>query len=130
MAQAQEWVFYHALYHLVAYWAAFMVALGLLINIGVAVSTTGTHLDGIRRNFCLVAVCTTLLGSWFLLWRVYTFSVLIMAMLPSDYTEKLAPFRPSPFFHGVAFVGTCLLGGFTLAVLFWPNRQKRKPSEN
>jgi hypothetical protein len=114
-----SWVFYHAFYHQIAHWAAFIATLGLLTMIGIAVSTA-SRLDGIRRLFCQLAIGMTLLGSWWFLGRMHTYSSIVNEMLPSSYIMRLSSVGASPVTFVFAGITTLVLGGLSSAVLWWP----------
>jgi hypothetical protein len=101
-------IFYHALYHLVAYWAAFMGTIGLLITSALVVSTGPQSPEGTRRWVFLGTVSATLVTSVFLLWRQATFASFVKDRLLRNYTDDeqfgWRCFRPSPLFNWIAFL--------------------------
>jgi len=128
MGSPEDRIFYHALYYLVSHWAAFIASLGLLVTTGVIVSTVATPLNGIRRLYCQAAIATMFFGSWFFLWRMYTFSSIVQRMLPRTYLQELALVGANPTILGVALVATCGFAGFSSTVLWWPRRKRRAPT--
>ena len=79
-------MFYHALYHLVAHWAAFIATLGLLLTIGLILATSPT----IRhRSPCVYLIIIVLSGSWWILWRMWIFVNFLNTKLPTDYLRTI-----------------------------------------
>ncbi len=90
MNGSPDWVFYHALYHLLTHFAAFMATLGLSVSIGVALASTSTTFTRAKRQYCLTVLLCVMLASWFFLWRMYTYSTIVNRMLPIAYFEQLS----------------------------------------
>jgi hypothetical protein len=126
MDGSADWVFYHALYHLLSHWAAFMATLGLLITIATVMSTSFLEpIDRLRR-FCSVAsVALTLFGSWFFLWRMFLYSSIVNRMLPNHYTRQLPGVSASQWILVIAAGITSAIAGLCIIILFRaPTKQR------
>ncbi len=84
----EDWIFYHALYHLVAHWAAFVGTLGLLTTVGVVISSTAMPLTGIRRLYCQSAILGLSASSLFIVWRMITYGRIVKQMISTPEYEK------------------------------------------
>lgn len=74
----ESWAYYHALYHLVTHWAAFVATLALLVTIGVVISASPTLGN---RWYFIFAIATTTIAAWFFLWRMGTFGAVVNTSL-------------------------------------------------
>src|SRR4051812_13074675 len=88
----EDRIFSHALYHVVAFWAAFMVTAGLLLNAGVMVATV-TKPGGVRLIFCAAAIVALALASLYFVLRINAFSKTIESRLPDGYLKSVWLFR-------------------------------------
>jgi hypothetical protein len=88
-------VFYHALYHHLAHWAAYIAMVGLLVTIGVGLSLTPMASDatrGIRGAGLVVAILCSLLGSGYFVKGMDTYGALVNERLPETYLRKTQTF--------------------------------------
>jgi len=103
-------IYYHALYHLVTYWAGFYATMGLLITLLFILGTT-RELDKIGARFCYFAAIVTVLGSWFFLARMYFFVFIVQRMLHANYIGELTEQYATRFTLIVAGGTAAFLGG-------------------
>ena len=89
-------VFYHALYHHVAHWAAYVAMMGLLVTVGILVSLTpiigGT--DPTKRKVgAIAAVAGACLGALYFIKGMDTYGgILNTEHLPRPYLDKVLTF--------------------------------------
>jgi hypothetical protein len=91
--------YYHALYHLVSHWGAYMASMGLLLTIGVLLSTASIP-GRARKGFCIAFIAVVPLGAWFFLWRMYVFANEVNHRLAaiSDYVSRVdTHWLPHPY---------------------------------
>jgi hypothetical protein len=84
-----DWVYYHALYHLVTHYAGFYATFGLLISLVFLLSVT-QKIDKLGAVCCYVATGATVVGSWFFLERMTIYANVVARMLPVRYTQELS----------------------------------------
>ena len=99
----EDRTFTHAIYNAVTHWAAFMVTFGLLLSMGVVV-TTAPKLTGMRFAFIASAVGAMLLASIYFLQRILTFGGRIQSGLSSSYLRAV-------WLFGLDWRWSLLLGG-------------------
>ena len=88
-------VFYHALYHHLAHWAAYTAMVGLLVTIGVGLSLTPLANDatrGVRAAGIGVAILCALLGSGYFAKGMDTYGSFVNEKLPEAYLRKTQTF--------------------------------------
>jgi hypothetical protein len=88
-------VFYHALYHHLAHWAAYTAMVGLLVTIGVGLSLTPIASDatrGARAAGVGVAIICALLGAFYFVKGMDTYGALVNERLPEAYLRKTQTF--------------------------------------
>jgi hypothetical protein len=88
-------VFYHALYHHITHWAAFVAMMALLITIGFILSLTPIPKDfysGRRTAGVFAAVVAGLAGAIYFAKGMDTYGALVNERLPKDYLEKVWTF--------------------------------------
>ena len=102
MATPNDWVYYHALYHVIAHWAAFNATLGLLGTLSLVLYTVAFPHDTVRRRSAEAVVLILLLASWYFLWRMHTYVRVVNRMLPAWYVQELRGDLVGP---GMTFVG-------------------------
>jgi hypothetical protein len=88
-------VFYHALYHHLAHWAAYTAMVGLLVTIGVGLSLTpiaSGAAGGVRAAGVGVAILCALLGSGYFAKGMDTYGALVNERLPEAYLRKTQTF--------------------------------------
>jgi len=80
-------VFYHALYHHVAHWAAFVGMMGILITIGALLSVTQIETKSVPRFFgTLFAISAALFGSWYFVgFGMRKYGAILNRRLPGHY---------------------------------------------
>ena len=84
--QEEDKVFSHALYHVVAHWAAFMLTLGMLVTIGLAAATVVVP-AGMKRWFCASAIAIVLFACLYFLFRIQVFAKCLD--LPDEYLRRI-----------------------------------------
>ena len=82
--QKQDWFLYHALYHIIAHWAALVAAIGLLATIGVVISTATKPLMGIRLWYCQAVILGIAGGCIFFMLKMNGYTQLMKEMQASD----------------------------------------------
>lgn len=70
VTKKEEWLYYYALYHMLAHWSAMMTTLGLLITVGVAAAYSGV---ATRAMVLLPSLLIYMASLWFN-YRMYVFS--------------------------------------------------------
>ncbi|MBE0659171.1 MAG: hypothetical protein IH602_15860 [Bryobacteraceae bacterium] len=81
-----ERIFTHALYHTVTHWAAFMVAMGLLLSMGVVLSKVSRP-SGVKLWFCVSATGAILAACFYFLQRIKAFGGELEKRLPAAYLK-------------------------------------------
>ena len=112
-------VFYHALYHHVTHWAAFVAMMGLLITIGFVLSLTPIPRDaysGWRTAGVFVAVAAGLAGAIYFAKGMDTYGALVNERLPRDYLEKVWTF-PHKITIALQAISAFLCAGWDVALL-------------
>jgi hypothetical protein len=90
MVPPNDWVFYHALYCVIAHWAAFNATLGLLVTLALVLYTVAIPHDMARRHSAEAVVLIIASASWYSLWRMHTYMKIVDRMLPAWYIQELS----------------------------------------
>jgi hypothetical protein len=89
-------VYYHALYHHLAHWAAYVAMMGLLVTIGLAVSLTPILANadaGKRKAGVVVSVIGACLGAVYFIKGMDTYGGIVnYEYLPQSYLDKVSTF--------------------------------------
>lgn len=100
----EEWLYYYALYHMIAHWSALMVTIGLLLTIWAAVALAGTPPRG--SAVLLPAIAVYAASLWFN-YRMYVFSNFVHSKIEPDVRSIWS--IPHPGANILAFLLTSLL---------------------
>ena len=85
-------VFYHALYHHIAHWAAYVAMMGILITIGALLSVTSIAEQKSVPHFLgtLFAISAALFGSWYFVgFGMRKYGAILNRRLPRHYLDVM-----------------------------------------
>jgi hypothetical protein len=100
----EEWLYYYALYHMIAHWSALMVSIGLLVTVWVASAYSGvSH----RAVGVLVPTILIYLASLWFNYRMYVFSNFVHSKIEPKVKSLWS--LPHPGANISAFIVTTIL---------------------
>ena len=106
----EEWLYYYALYHMLAHWSALMVSIGLLVTFGIALAYSGVSHRGVG---ILVPILTIYFASLWFNYRMCVFSKFVHSKLEPEVRSLWS--IPHPYANILAFIVTTIL----LVVNLW-----------
>jgi len=111
-----EWVYNHALYHLVYHWAAYVAFLVLLITIGVILSVAPVPPVRVSRLYDAFAIVVCGTASGFFLWRMDTFGKVVNQSLKGAAAATMWTSDPVNLWIGAAVTGCVVIADI---VVLW-----------
>lgn len=108
--------FYHALYHLVTHWAAYVAMLALLLTVAFLLSLTPITGDNVRARIGVIALVNGagLVGSLYFVLGIKAFAEDVSKKLPASYVKRVQRTR-----HSQRSVLLGVLGSLAAAALNW-----------
>lgn len=99
----EEWLYYFALYHALAHWAAYVTILVLLITMGVLLSTSQTAI--VHTKSAAAAVFALWGGEIYLMLRILRLSKVMLKFVPGIRSWE---FIPLPYNHYINLLAVTL----------------------